>query len=197
MRAVLFIEAGLLPIRFRRAIIVLTHAMYWAQLSGSHFAVAAYSESLRLSASGFSIRELVTAVEASCEAMLQGELDSAARTYLLHNRLETDEKGRLRTVVLHFRHYLRLISIPHRKAFTRFLLSDHNLAVEALRHTDRYRKYHISRAWRFCRFCQMDIEDEAHAALVCTAHPELTPLRAALHYGTWRQHDQPTTFSVL
>ncbi|KAJ7859551.1 hypothetical protein B0H13DRAFT_1580683, partial [Mycena leptocephala] len=40
------------------------------------------------------------------------------------------------------------------------------------------RKYHIPRAWRLCRFCQLDIEDEAHAALVCTAHPDLTPLRA-------------------
>ncbi|KAJ7755444.1 hypothetical protein B0H16DRAFT_1315668 [Mycena metata] len=60
----------------------------------------------------------------------------------------------------------------------RFLLSDHCLSVEALRHTDRYRKYIIPRAWRLCRFCQMEVEDETHAALVCTGHPDLSPLRA-------------------
>ncbi|KAJ7757779.1 hypothetical protein DFH07DRAFT_742065, partial [Mycena maculata] len=55
---------------------------------------------------------------------------------------------------------------------------DHNLGVEALRHPNRYRKYHIPRAWRLCRFCQMDVEDESHAALVCTTHLSLTPLQA-------------------
>ncbi|KAJ7088205.1 hypothetical protein C8R43DRAFT_864771, partial [Mycena crocata] len=123
------------------------------------------------------ISDIVSAVESSCENMLQDELQKTAKTYLLRNRLETDDSGKLRTVVLRFRHYLRLISIPHRKAFTRFLLSDSTLAVEALRHPDRYRKYHIPRAWRLCRFCHLDVEDEAHAALVCTAHPELSPLR--------------------
>ncbi|KAJ7432657.1 hypothetical protein B0H11DRAFT_2379118 [Mycena galericulata] len=121
---------------------------------------------------------VIAAVESSCEAALQAELDRAARTYLLRQRLETDESGKLRTVVLRFRDYLRIVSVPHRKAFTRFLLSDHNLGVEALRHKDRDRKYHIPRAWRLCRFCQMDVEDESHAAFVCTAHPDLTPLRA-------------------
>jgi hypothetical protein len=124
-----------------------------------------------------SIDELISAVKLSCETSMQTELDRAERTYLLRNRLETDEDGKLRTVVLHFRHYLRLISVPHRKAFTRFLLSDHDLAVEALRYPGRNRKYHIPRAWRLCRFCYLDVEDESHAALVCTAHPELTPLR--------------------
>ncbi|KAJ7044031.1 hypothetical protein C8F04DRAFT_878631, partial [Mycena alexandri] len=59
-----------------------------------------------------------------------------------------------------------------------FLLSDHCLGVEGLRHTDRYRKYKIPRSWQLCRFCQMEVEDETHAALVCTGHPELSPLRA-------------------
>ncbi|KAJ6520759.1 hypothetical protein DFH09DRAFT_839259, partial [Mycena vulgaris] len=75
------------------------------------------------------------------------------------------------------RHYLRIVSVPHRKAFTCFLLLDHDLGVEALRHPNHYWKYHIPRAWRLCHFCQMDVEDESHAALVCTA-PDLTLLRA-------------------
>ncbi|KAJ7231352.1 hypothetical protein C8J57DRAFT_1012813, partial [Mycena rebaudengoi] len=37
----------------------------------------------------------------------------------------------------------------------------------------------IPREWRLCRFfCQMDVEDEVHATLVCTSNPLLTPLRA-------------------
>ncbi|KAJ7150247.1 hypothetical protein C8R46DRAFT_816975, partial [Mycena filopes] len=196
MRAVLFTETGLLPIRYRRAIIVLQHAKYWAQLPDDHYAHAAYMESLRLSAqghvswaadlrsvlgafpipvacpesaleSGESIDAVISAVESSCDQTMQGELDRSARTYLLRRRLEVDDKGNRRTVVLRFRHYLRIVSASHRKAFTRFLLSDHKLSVEALRHTDRYRKYIIPRAWRLCRFCQMEVEDETHAALVC------------------------------
>jgi hypothetical protein len=206
MRAILFTETGLLPIRYRRAILALHHAKYWARLPDGYYAKAAYMSSLRLSNSGNiswasdirvvlsslpipvactvssleshdSIDELISAVKLSCETSMQTELDRAERTYLLRNRLETDEDGKLRTVVLRFRHYLRLISVPHRKAFTRFLLSDHDLAVEALRYPGRNRKYHIPRAWRLCRFCYLDVEDESHAALVCTAHPELTPLR--------------------
>ncbi|KAJ7168251.1 hypothetical protein C8R43DRAFT_983704, partial [Mycena crocata] len=208
MRAILFTETGLLPIRFRRAVIMLHSAMSWAQLGDDHYARAAYTESLRLSSLGFvswasdvrsvlaslpipvpcptsslesveTLTDLVSAVESSCDNMLRGDLDRAARTYLLRKRLETDDSGNTQTVIRRFRHYLRLVSVPHRKAFTRFLLSDHTLAVEALRHPDRYRKYNIPRAWRLCRFCYMDVEDEAHAALVCTAHPMLTPLRAA------------------
>ncbi|KAJ7862074.1 hypothetical protein B0H13DRAFT_1900276 [Mycena leptocephala] len=52
MRAILFTETGLLPIRYRRAIIVLNHAKYWAHLPDNHYARAAYRESLRLSAQG-------------------------------------------------------------------------------------------------------------------------------------------------
>ncbi|KAF7363892.1 RNA-directed DNA polymerase from mobile element jockey [Mycena sanguinolenta] len=207
MRAILFTETGLLPIRYRRAILALHHAKYWVGLPDDYYAKAAYMSSLRLSSSGNiswasdirtvlnsfpipvacplsslesreGIDKLISAVELSCESSMQGELNRAERTYLLRNRLETDEEGKLRTVVLRFRHYLRLISVPHRKAFTRFLLSDHDLAVEALRHPGRNRKYHIPRAWRLCRFCLLDVEDESHAALVCTAHPHLTPLRA-------------------
>ncbi|KAJ7745460.1 hypothetical protein DFH07DRAFT_748903 [Mycena maculata] len=209
MRAILFTKTGLLPIRYRRAIIALNHAKYWAQLEDDHFARAAYTESLRLSStrcvswasdlravlaslpipvactevsleSAGGIDDIISAVESSCESLLQGKLDNAVRTGFLRQQLEKDEKGQLRTVVLRFRHYLDIVNVAHRKAFTRFLLSDHSLGVEALRHTDRDRKYPIPRAWRLCRYCQLDIEDETHAALVCTAHLELTPLRAAL-----------------
>ncbi|KAK7042221.1 RNA-directed DNA polymerase from mobile element jockey [Favolaschia claudopus] len=192
MRAVLFTETGLLP--------------HWAALPDDHYAKAAYLSSLQLSAAGSiswasdlrtvlasfptpvpcpvsalesaeSIDNLIAGVQLSCETTLRDQLNRAERTYLLRKRQERGEDGKLKNVVLCFRHYLRLVSSPHRKAFTRFLLSDHSLAVVALRYPGHYRKYHIPRAWRLCRLCLLDVEDESHAALVCTAHPGLTPLR--------------------
>ncbi|KAK7023888.1 hypothetical protein R3P38DRAFT_2779333 [Favolaschia claudopus] len=206
MCAVLFTETGLLPIKYRRAILALHHAKYWAALPNDHYAKAAYLSSLQVSAAGHvswasdlravlgsfpipvpcsvsalepaaTIDELISATQLSCESTLQGQLDRAERTYMLRNRLEMGGDGKMKTVVLRFREYLRIVSVPHRKAFTRFLLSDHSLAVVALRYPGHYRKYHVPRAWRLCRFCLLDVEDESHAALVCTAHPALTPLR--------------------
>ncbi|KAJ6500849.1 hypothetical protein C8R45DRAFT_819932, partial [Mycena sanguinolenta] len=76
-----------------------------------------------------------------------------------------------------FRDYLQLVNPAHRIAYTRFLLSDHRLGVEALRHGNRVWRF-VEREWRLCRFCRMAVEDECHALLVCTAHPALTGLRS-------------------
>ncbi|KAJ7346645.1 hypothetical protein DFH08DRAFT_961095 [Mycena albidolilacea] len=206
MCAVFLTETGLLPIRYRRAILPFHLSKYWASLPDTCHAKAAYLSSLQLSASGSiswasdlrsvlgslpvpvactvsslesaeAIEELISSTQLSCESTIQGELNHSHRTYLLRNRLETDTTGKMKIVVLRFRHYLRLISAPCRKAFTCFLLADHNLAVVALRYPGRNRKYHIPRAWRLCRFWLMDTEDESHTALVFTAHPDLTPLK--------------------
>ncbi|KAJ7647985.1 hypothetical protein FB45DRAFT_975413 [Roridomyces roridus] len=207
MRAILFSETGLLPIRYRRVILALHHAKYWASLPEDYDAKLAYTSSLELSESGRmswasdlravlaslpipvictptqlrcaeSIDDVIVQVRQSCNATVQGELDRSERTYLLRERLEMDTDGRRKPVVLRFRDYLRIVSVPLRKTFTRFLLEDHNLAVVALRYPARNRKYEIPRAWRRCRFCLGEVEDGAHAALVCTAHVGLTPLRA-------------------
>ncbi|KAJ7293831.1 hypothetical protein C8J57DRAFT_983450, partial [Mycena rebaudengoi] len=123
------------------------------------------------------IDEVIDAVVLSCQDFVQREIDASVKTFMLRNRLETDRDGESKTVVLQFRHYLRLLSVPHRKVFTRFILSDHNLAVEVLRHGHRwyefphgYRRWDIPREWRLCRFCQMNVEDEVHATLVYTSN---------------------------
>lgn len=61
--------------------------------------------------------------------------------------------------------------------YTRFLLSDHRLAVEALRHGNREWRF-VERELQLCRFCRAAVEDECHALLQCTGHPALTGLRA-------------------
>ncbi|KAK7012896.1 hypothetical protein R3P38DRAFT_1530675 [Favolaschia claudopus] len=62
-------------------------------------------------------------------------------------------------------------------AYTRFLVSDHKLAIEELRHANRSWRY-VERESRLCRFCHAGVEDECHALLVCTGHPRLSRLRA-------------------
>ncbi|KAK0465673.1 hypothetical protein IW261DRAFT_1523379, partial [Armillaria novae-zelandiae] len=54
------------------------------------------------------------------------------------------------------------ITIPaHRKAIVRLLTSSHSLAVEVLRWSER-RQPPMPRNLRFCRYCQIHIEDELH-----------------------------------
>ncbi|KAL1671224.1 hypothetical protein EV122DRAFT_198048, partial [Schizophyllum commune] len=57
------------------------------------------------------------------------------------------------------------------------LLSDHALAVEVLRHPDRYRHAVGPREDRLCRMCRAAVEDEVHALLQCRGHTELIGLR--------------------
>ncbi|KAF8155042.1 hypothetical protein K438DRAFT_2076921 [Mycena galopus ATCC 62051] len=116
-------------------------------------------------------------VVSACELDLQRQISELVKTQFLKHRLERDAAGNMVTVTLCFRHYLRLVSAPHRLAYTRFLVSDHNLAVEELRHANRLRRY-VERELRLCRFCHAGIEDECHALLVCTGHPLLSRLRA-------------------
>jgi len=46
------------------------------------------------------------------------------------------------------------------------MLSTHALAVERLRYQERYRAP-VPHAWRLCRFCRVEVEDEVHVLLKC------------------------------
>ncbi|KAJ7094229.1 hypothetical protein C8R43DRAFT_908025 [Mycena crocata] len=118
---------------------------------------------------------LIEIVGTACENALRQEIDTLVKTHFLKNRVEFENRGT--STPLRFRHYLRLVSAPHRIAYTRFLLSDHNLAVEGLRHGNRVWRF-VEREFRLCRFCCRAVEDECHALLVCTGHPSLTGMRA-------------------
>ncbi|KAF8177361.1 hypothetical protein K438DRAFT_1606351, partial [Mycena galopus ATCC 62051] len=113
----------------------------------------------------------------ACDGALQGEINALVKTQFLKDRLEPDDRGTLTTVARRFRHYLRLVNTSHRIAYTRFLLSDHRLAVEALRHGNRVWRF-VERELRLCRFGCAAVEDECHALLICTGNPALTGLRA-------------------
>ncbi|KAJ7822148.1 hypothetical protein B0H13DRAFT_2127449, partial [Mycena leptocephala] len=202
MLVVLFTETGILPIRYRRALLAVANAIYFAGLTKvGDLTRAAFRESLRLAEANrsswasdlrwvlaslptpvnFSIQTLLTAegvksisdlVVSACESDLQREISALVKTQFLKNRLEKDDNGNLVTVMLRFRHYLRLVSAPHRLAYTRLLVSDHRLAVEELRHGNRLWRY-VERELRLCRYCHGGIEDKCHALLVCSGHPLL------------------------
>ncbi|KAK7007379.1 reverse transcriptase domain-containing protein [Favolaschia claudopus] len=103
------------------------------------------------------------------------QVSTLVKTQFLKHRLERDDAGKL--VTLGLRHYLRLVNPSHRVAYTRFLVSDHKLAIEELRHANRSWRY-VERELRLCRFCHAGVEDECHALLICPGHPSLSRLRA-------------------
>ncbi|KAJ7127580.1 hypothetical protein C8R43DRAFT_859200, partial [Mycena crocata] len=195
MLAVLFTETGIMPIRYRRAILALGYAKGFVGIPDDveDLPRAGYRESLRLAGLGYmswatdlhhvlaslpvpvnldspklltaeGIDGLIEIVGTACENALRREIDTLVKTHFLKNRVEFENRGT--STPLRFRHYLRLVSAPHRIAYTRFLLSDHNLAVEGLRHGNRVWRF-VEREFRLCRFCCRAVEDECHALLVC------------------------------
>ncbi|KAJ7126658.1 hypothetical protein C8R46DRAFT_831506, partial [Mycena filopes] len=198
MLVVLFTETGIMPIRYRRALLALRYARGFAEISDDVEDIprAAFRESLRIAGLGHcswaadlhwvlaslpvpvvldsshlltveGIDGLMEKVEAACDNALEREVAALIKTRFLKNRLEPDNDGNLKAITRCFRQYLRLVNSAHRIAFTRFLLSDHRLAVEGLRHGNRVWRY-VERELRLCRFCHVAVEDEPHALLVCT-----------------------------
>lgn len=73
---------------------------------------------------------------------------------------------RSRPSVLAFRKYLGVQRTSHRRVLTKFILSDHDLAVE------RLRWYNIPRHLRLCRMCQSEVETHEHVMFGCLlVHP--------------------------
>ncbi|KAF8210727.1 hypothetical protein K438DRAFT_1569988, partial [Mycena galopus ATCC 62051] len=208
MLAVLFSETGIMPIRYRRAILSLGYAQGFTKIPPEEQDLprAGFRESLQLARLGHSgwvsdlrwvlaslpvpvtldLSALLTAegidgimerVVEACDGALQGEINRLVKTRFLKNCLEPNDNGTLTTIARRFRDYLRLVNTSHRIAYTRFLLSDHRLGVEALRHGNRVWRF-VERKLRLCRFCRAAVEDECHALLVCTGNPALTGLRA-------------------
>lgn len=105
-------------------------------------------------------------------------LSSIAKSHkleFLHERKELNRDGKAITVALGLRPYLLVPNPIHRRSLTRYILSNHTLAVERLRWRDR-RAYDIPRHLRRCRLCLSYPEDPPHVLLQC-ADPTLTSLR--------------------
>ena len=62
-----------------------------------------------------------------------------------------------------------------RRSLARLVLSRHTLDIEILHWKVRY-KVRVPRECRWCRFCRLAVESEAHAMIGCSA-PDLVALR--------------------
>lgn len=85
-----------------------------------------------------------------------------------------------------FRSYLRIRIPAHRIALTRLVTGSHFLAVEAAKWFPKPAGVTevIPRAWRLCRMCGDDVEDEIHMMMSCT-HPEIVERRSVLLLAVW------------
>jgi hypothetical protein len=207
MRAPLFTELGLLPLRYRRLILALQYLGYLVALPPTHYARAALEDSFNLYELGgqgywmdlvyalgklpnpLVLPTLSTLTPESCTALgkavyisamkyLEGEILNSTRLYLLHGRKEPLEDEDPKRITIFLRHYLTLVvNTTHRKALTRLLLSQHPLAVERMRYKSRYHQVHIPREHRLCRFACNHVESVEHALFHCTAKLDIVEKR--------------------
>ncbi|THU77048.1 hypothetical protein K435DRAFT_591055, partial [Dendrothele bispora CBS 962.96] len=125
--------------------------------------------------SGAQIDNLVKAVRDSWITSATDAIQASIRCTLLKARVEFDRKGHsFPAPVFASRSYLKIITVPiHRRAYLRFITSNHMLAVEVLRYTDRRYQPYVPREWRKCRLGCDEVEDEVHAILCCEGDPDL------------------------
>ncbi|KAJ7309309.1 hypothetical protein DFH08DRAFT_1049982 [Mycena albidolilacea] len=204
MTAPLFTETGLVPLRFRRVALALTHLRYLATLKADRYVRVASDDSVQLSDDGkaswamnlryvihnlpfnivlpplstMMVDAVIKSVNAGLRAYLQWSISdpNSPKRYLLRGRLEPEKDSAPIQKELCFRHYLSVVNPKRRKALTRLLLSSHCHALERLRWVE-HRRPRIDRNLRLCRFCKAEIESPEHALLQCTASADLVLLR--------------------
>jgi hypothetical protein len=209
MKAILFTETGLLPIRHRRIIIALHYLLYLVEMDASlppHLALLECIHLARLKVpswftdlqwvlrklespvvlpTAIPSRELVTRlvqeVAHSYWYSAQADILASPKTFLLPQRVKVDHRSGLKVHINNkLMTYFSVIRTPsHRLAYMRFITSNHRLAVEVLR-WHRTGADSIPRPWRLCRFCQEDVEDEYHAFLFCSGSPALLDARRSV-----------------
>ncbi|KAF5383271.1 hypothetical protein D9615_004808 [Tricholomella constricta] len=130
------------------------------------------------SATVLSTAEFIKKVETGVSTwLLQGEVDTSDKLYLLRDRKEPQKDKAPAQITLRLRHYLILVKTrAHREALTSIMLSTHMLAVEKLRWVEHGHP-RVDRAERLCRLCRNEVETPEHALLNCTASLELLALR--------------------
>ena len=206
MKAVLFSETGIWPIRYRRIYLALKNVCYRLELDHQRPAWNALQDSLALARAQkiswfndlrivlsrlhipvpFDISLEVTVgyvesvmknVKLSMEAWIDSEIESSSRVRdLLVGRLEFDNDTQ--------KLVKKSLDFRH---YLRVKTTDHRRALTRMilsghslaierRRWKERRKPVVPRNWRLCRFCYAYIEDPAHAMFACQ-HPELLPIR--------------------
>ncbi|KAK0436163.1 hypothetical protein EV421DRAFT_2022243 [Armillaria borealis] len=115
------------------------------------------------------------------------QISSSSRLQLMEDRWERLRSGQKSSDCLIFRSYLLTRIRDHRIALTRLLTASHGLGVERGRWVKiQNSSIHVPRAFRLCRLCRDDVEDEMHVLFVCT-DGELDELRVAFLAEVWNR----------
>ncbi|KAJ7231523.1 hypothetical protein C8J57DRAFT_957434, partial [Mycena rebaudengoi] len=174
MRAPLFTEMGLLPLRYRRLIIALRYVKYLVGRPVTHYARIALEDSYSMYLEGKQgyWMDLEYAMHALKFPVELPDLHTMTQEIC-------EDLGKAVHIII-LRHYLVLVVNPrHRKALTRMLTSQHPLAVERLRYPRRYHEEPVPREMRKCRFGCDEVETVEHALFFCEGTEEMMARRAS------------------
>ncbi|KZV69764.1 hypothetical protein PENSPDRAFT_652043, partial [Peniophora sp. CONT] len=200
------------PVRYRRLTLALRYLRYLLAQEGHRLVRVAFEEQVVMYNSGVpgwlgdlraalaglpsrvilpdiaALREtgavdsLIKLVDKSMRLTLAHDIATSPRLYLLRDRLEPQQQGPPRPVLLQLREYLKVRNAQDRGAMAKLMVSSHPLALEQLRHTSGVRngrkKLAVPRELRLCRFCSLAVESPEHALLSCSGSARLTALRA-------------------
>ncbi|KAK0231448.1 hypothetical protein IW262DRAFT_1344145 [Armillaria fumosa] len=134
------------------------------------------------------IQRLLHYLPLLANSSIMDEVMASTRLELIQGRVERTSSGRVTSDPLVFRSYLLLRIPAHRTALTRLLTSNHTLAVERGRwlRVDGTSEI-VPRAFRVCRCCHEDVEDELHVLFLCSA-ATLQDIRMDFLADVWRAY---------
>ncbi|TEB28630.1 hypothetical protein FA13DRAFT_1600189, partial [Coprinellus micaceus] len=195
IRAALFSETGIMPIRYRRIILALQYAKYALSQQDSHFVKRTYQDAVSLFRQGKSgwvgdiqnclsrlpvpvamqveslesiegIEKLIEDVEKACAQDVFDGMQST-KTPLLGGPNRGISPESIQSV-LRLRKYLRFVTIPaHWKALSQFITAEHGLRVEIERRSRRGDGTSANTDTCRCRYCDAPVENELHALFEC------------------------------
>ncbi|KAJ7577256.1 hypothetical protein C8J56DRAFT_799007, partial [Mycena floridula] len=154
MKAPLYTETGLTPLRMRRLKLTLGYVRYLLSLKLSHYAGAAFRDSLELARRGKTswakdlqkaiqkmpfmvpvlplidptdevVKQIIDQITKGTEVWLQQEVDKSVKLYLIQGRLEPEKDKPPAQKTLLLRHYLYLVTVAkHRRALTSIIVGN-------------------------------------------------------------------------
>ncbi|KAF8180522.1 hypothetical protein K438DRAFT_1460333, partial [Mycena galopus ATCC 62051] len=207
MIAPLFTETGLVPLRFRRVILALTHLKYLLAVSDDRYVKAAACDSVLLLDSGMPswamdlryvidhlpFRIVLPNLATITPAVVDGVIKSVNTGLRAHLQWSIDDPHSPKLYLLRGRLEPEKDSAPVQKTlqfrhYLNVVNPKHQKALTQLLLSSHclalerlrwveFRCPRIDRDLRVCRFCKAEIESPEHALLECTAELELVRLR--------------------
>jgi hypothetical protein len=208
MIAPLFTETGIMPLRVRHLLLVLSHLCYFLNLQDDHYARAALNSSIELAEKGkkswaSDLAKAITRLPFHCPELaltrqtthkdvenyaklvrklmmewLQEEIDSSDKLYLLHGRQEPQKDKSPTQVTSCMRHYLTMVKTQKHREALTSLLLSTHLLAVEILRYVDHAHQTVPRDERLCRFCKKEIETPEHALLTCVSSDALVDLRA-------------------